>query len=135
MVDIHDNASIEAEEISKLRKKIEAKNNASNEKTNASSKEQDGFRFENLEEDAKEKEHSRSQKLQDLGAWLARILLIILSIIVIIGLILWAYHSFVPSAWTWLNASQIEKIESLGKILLGAILGYYLNYFKIQNKS
>lgn len=88
------------------------------------------FASGNLEEVAERAQHGRRERTRDhignaavIGVWVA-------AIVLIIGVLTWAFHLFAPEGWRYLPVAEITKIQDLlSHIIIGAVLG-----FLIKNK-
>jgi cytochrome b subunit of formate dehydrogenase len=74
---------------------------------------------------------NRSEKIKDVFAWLAKFILIVLSILLlfVIGIRIW--HLLLGCHWTWLNEEQLSEIDQLFNYLIVGSLGSSLfKYFQ-----
>ncbi len=82
-------------------------------------KENLAFKKEDLSKKAIEKDFYRKEFVKDKLLHVIITILSAFAIIVMLGLIIWAYHLLVPIPWHWLSENQIFEIQ---KIMSGGLL-------------
>jgi hypothetical protein len=79
-----------------------------------------------LEEDGKQQDHTRRQKFRNhLNIATLAIFWVVVSL-VIVGMIVYAFHILCPTAWHFLDAGQLGDLKSIlaTAILSSALTGY-----------
>lgn len=82
-----------------------------------------GRSADDLEKEAREREHGRSERFKDHFEWIAIGGLYAMALGVAAFAIAWAYHILTPPCWHWLGGEQLAKIQNIvtGGILAGLI--------------
>ncbi len=81
-------------------------------------KESEAFE-DNYAEESKRKAHQRAESIKDKLHICAQIALTIVAGLLIIGIIIWAWHILMPLHWQWMTMDQINETQ---KIMSSALL-------------
>lgn len=95
-------------------------------------KEKEAFKSDTYEEKSKASEHSRSESVKWVLHWVAVAIFLTFAASYLLFLAVWAYHLLVPLEISFLNASQVDKLQSivLSGIVASALSKYYEKYMK-----
>ena len=82
-------------------------------------KESTAFDADGYDKESKRKAHHRGEKLKDILHGFILVGVAIAAILLIFGVLCWAWHVLTPASWHWLTIEQIHEIQ---KIMSGALL-------------
>lgn len=81
---------------------------------------------EGLDLEGKRKEHKRHQTFRDHANTAVLVVLWIIVLMLLLGILIFAFHALSPLAWHFLNGAQLAELKSMlaTAILSSALTGY-----------
>ena len=78
------------------------------------------------EKESRKKEHQRGEKLRDTLHKLVVVGVIIMGVLLIFGILVWAWHVLVTDNWHWLSTEQMREIQQImSSVLLALVVSDY----------
>lgn len=75
--------------------------------------------FDDYDKESRKKDHQRGEKLKDILHSIVIWGVMIMGVLLIIGILVWAWHILVSDNWHWLSTVQIYDMQ---KIMSSALL-------------
>lgn len=94
-------------------------------------KESQAFEADSYDKESKRKAHQRGESLKDTLHNFVQVGVIVVACLLIIGVVIWAWHVLMPSYWHWLTIAQINEMQKIMSSALLAVVvsDYAKKYF------